>query len=313
MCEAGFLRGISSERGRYDPVKHRRTPCGVAVVCLLLCSVGAGVSRAQGNPPAPDAPTDAQAGQTPVATSQATGGTATDTDLIQEEVGDRDITYLRTRAVFRYDYTEQDGPTETNRFRLKLVYGFGKDQRFGLAVNVPVVWSQTPTGTVFGSGDTDVTGGVIVYQTNKLRTGFVGEITVPTSSENALGGGSTNLKGSWAITYVLSKRFEFNGALSYKQSVSTWRGEPVKQFEPDLTLNMQVLKTTWFVESDSYYDFIPEQYAPMIKTGLARAWGESKSWTTSAYIEWPLSSYARATQHHLNVGLDVTWFPFKER
>lgn len=285
----------------------------IVAVCALLWCAGACVSQAQDGALAGETSSTAEAGQTGSATGQASSALATSTKLIQEEVGDRDITYLRTRAVFRYDYQEQNGPTETNRFRLKLVYGFGANQRFGVAVNVPVVWMQTPTGTVFGSGDTDVTGGVVVYQTKQVRTGFLGEVTVPTSSENALGGGNTNLKGSWGITYVLSNRFEFYGSFSYKQSVSTSRGAPVKQFEPDVALNMRVLKTTWYVESDSYYDFNPEQFAPMIKTGLARAWGETKSWTTTAYIEWPLDAYARATQHHLNVGLDVTWYPFKER
>lgn len=290
-----------------------RRKLDIVAVCALLWCADACVSQAQDSALAGENSSTAQAGQTGSATGQASGALATSTKLIQEEVGDRDITYLRTRAVFRYDYQEQNGPTETNRFRLKLVYGFGANQRFGVAVNVPVVWMQTPTKTVFGSGDTDVTGGVVIYQTKQVRTGFLGEVTVPTSSENSIGGGNTNLKGSWGITYVLSNRFEFYGSFSYKQSVSTSRGAPVKQFEPDVAVNMRVLKTTWYVESDSYYDFNPEQFAPMIKTGVARAWGGTKSWTTTAYIEWPLNAYARATQHLLNVGLDVTWYPFKER
>ena len=290
----------------------RRNLDFVAVCALLWCACAC-VSQAQDTALAGETSSAAQTGQTGSATGQASSAPATSTKLIQEEVGDRDITYLRTRAVFRYDYKEQNGSTETNRFRLKLVYGFGAPQRFGVAVNVPVVWMQTPTGTVFGSGDTDITGGVVVYQTKQVRTGFLGEVTVPTASENALGGGNTNLKGTWGITCVLSSRFEFYGSFSYKQSVSTSRGAPVKQFEPDVAVNMRVLKTTWYVESDSYYDFNPEQFAPMVKTGLARGWGSTKSWTTTAYIEWPLNAYARATQHHLNVGLDVTWYPFKER
>ena len=290
-----------------------RRKLDIVAVCALLWCADACVSQAQDSALAEENSSTAQAGQTGSATGQASGALATSTKLIQEEVGDRDITYLRTRAVFRYDYQEQNGPTETNRFRLKLVYGFGANQRFGVAVNVPVVWMQTPTKTVFGSGDTDVTGGVVIYQTKQVRTGFLGEVTVPTSSENSIGGGNTNLKGSWGITYVLSNRFEFYGSFSYKQSVSTSRGAPVKQFEPDVAVNMRVLKTTWYVESDSYYDFNPEQFAPMIKTGVASAWGGTKSWTTTAYIEWPLNAYARATQHLLNVGLDVTWYPFKER
>jgi hypothetical protein len=289
----------------------RHIPSAV-VMCALLCCAGECVSEAQESSSAGETPRDTLGGQTGSTTGQASG-TATGTELIQEEVGDRDITYLRTRTVFRYDYKEQNGPTASNRLRLRLVYGFGASQRFGVAVNVPVVWMQTPTGTVFGSSDTDLTAGVVVYQTKQVRTGFIAEATVPTSSENALGGGTTTMKGTWGITYVLSKRFEFNGAFSYKQSVATSRGVPAKQFEPDVTVNVRVLKTTWFVESDSFYDFLPEEFAPMIKTGLSRAWGEAKSWTTSAYIEWPLDAYARTTQHHLNVGLDVTWYPFKRR
>lgn len=293
-------------------VSMGRVRPGAVVMCALLCCAGACVSKAQENSPTAGTPRGTQGAGTGSTTGQASG-TATDTELIQEEAGNRDITYLRTRAVFRYDYKEQDGPAESNRLRLRLVYGFGANQRFGVAVNVPVVWMQTPTGTVFGSSDTDVTAGVVVYHTKQGRTGFIAEATVPTSSENALGGGTTTMKGTWGITYVLSKRFEFNGAFSYKQSVATSRGAPAKQFEPDVTLNVRVLKTTWFMESDSFYDFLPEEFAPMIKTGLSRAWGEAKSWTTSAYIEWPLDAYARTTQHHLNVGFDVTWFPFKGR
>jgi hypothetical protein len=76
---------------------------------------------------------------------------------------------------------------------------------------------------------------------------------------------------------------------------------------------MRVLKATWFVESDSYYDFIPGRFAPMLKTGLGRGFGEKKKWTASAYVEWPLNAYARQTQQHINTGLDVTWYPFLNR
>lgn len=155
----------------------RGSPDAVVMCALLLCCGCTCVSKAQESSPTAGTASDTQGGQTGSATGQASG-TATGTELIQEEAGNRDITYLRTRAVFRYDYKEQDGPTESNRFRLRLVYGFGANQRFGMAVNVPVVWMQTPTGTVFGSSDTDVTAGVVVYQTSKqLRTGFIAEAT----------------------------------------------------------------------------------------------------------------------------------------
>src|SRR3974390_54807 len=182
----------------------------------------------------------------------------------------------------------------------------------GVAVEVPVMWENTATGTtVFGSGDTELTAGANVIYRERFRTGFAGQVIFQTASEQALGGGSTKLKGSWGLTWVLTKRLEFTGAFSYKQTIHIVRGGPTKQFEPDVTMNLRVLHTTWFVESDSYYDFIPEQFAPMIKTGLSRSWGETKSWTASPYIEWSLNSYARMTQHHLDVGLDVTWYPFR--
>lgn len=65
------------------------------------------VARAQEGAPAA---TESQAPAQAPGTSQAAATTA-DTKEIQTEVGDRDLTYLRTRSVFRYDYKEQDGPT----------------------------------------------------------------------------------------------------------------------------------------------------------------------------------------------------------
>jgi hypothetical protein len=47
---------------------------------------------------------------------------------LQEEVGDRDPTYLRTRTVVRYDHRLL-GPASIDRFRLRLLYGFGPKQR----------------------------------------------------------------------------------------------------------------------------------------------------------------------------------------
>lgn len=149
------------------------------------------------------------------ATPQTPAPPTTDTTEIQAEVGDRDITYLRTRAVFRYDYKEQDGPTETNKFRLKLLYAFGPHQRMGVAVEVPVMWKNTATGkTLFGSGDTELTAGANVYHSERFRTGFAGQVIFQTASEQALGGGSAKLKGSWGLTYVLTKRLEFTARLA---------------------------------------------------------------------------------------------------
>jgi hypothetical protein len=48
-------------------------------------------------------------------------------------------------------------------------------------------------------------------------------------------------------------------AFFYKQSIHTTRGSRAKQFEPDVTLNARVLDATWFLEWDSYYDFLPDR------------------------------------------------------
>ncbi len=212
--------------------------------------------------------------------------------------------------MFRYDYKVQDGPAETNRFRLKFLYAFGPHQRMAVSVNVPVTHKETPTESAFGSGDVEVTFGGNLYYTARFRTAVSGQVTFQTASDQLLGGGSTKLKGSWGFTYVVTPRFEITTAWNYKQSIHVARGGPTKQFEPDVTLNTRVLKATWFVQSDSYYDFIPARFAPMLKTGLGRAFGKGKKWTTSLYTEFPLNGYARQTQHHVNIGLDVTWYPF---
>ena len=309
-----------------------RSRCALA--CLWLGCFAGSTVRAQGSSPtapaeeeardsradsmgAPDAGPPQAPNPAPPQTQRSgqgtTSGTGTTAEVMQAEVGDRDITYLRSRAVFRYDYKVQDGPTETNRFRLKLQYAFGPHQRLGLSVNVPVMYKDNQTQSAFGSGDTEVTMGGNFFRTDRFRSGITGQVTFQTSSEQLLGGASTKLKGSWGFTYVFTRRFELTTVLSYKQSIHTARGGPTKQLEPDVTLNTRVLRATWFVESDSYYDFIPDRFAPMIKTGLGRAFGETKSWTASTYIEWPLNGYARQTQEHIEVGLDFTWYPFKKR
>lgn len=305
-----------------------------ALVCVWLVCLGASTVRGQSNAPVTSSDTQEnvtpkqastdQSAETPGAPNAAPpqttgagqsggGGAGTSTEIIQEEVGDRDQTYLRTRAVFRYDYKALDGPIEINRFRLKLLYGFGPNQRLGVSVSVPVEWKDTPTGSAFGSGDTEVTAGVNIFLREKFRSGVAGQVTFQTASEQLIGGGSTKLKGSWGFTYVFTNRFELTAAFNYEQSVHTVRDIPIKQFEPDITLNVRVLRATWFVESDSHYDFAPDRFAPLLKTGLGRAFGARKRWTASVYVEWPLNGYARQTQERINTGLDVTWYPFANR
>ncbi len=196
--------------------------------------------------------------------------TQSDEGELQEEVGDRDLTYLRTRAVFQYDYKEQVDDVTIDRARLKLLYAFGPNQNMAVSVLVPVIWMNTATQSAFGSGDMEITAGWVPYANNTFRTGGLVQVVPQTSSENLIGGASTNLKGTWALAWVLSSRFEFTGFFSYKQSVHVSRGGTIKQFEPDVALNIRVKKSTLFVESDSYLDCITNQFAPMLKGGVSR-------------------------------------------
>lgn len=252
-------------------------------------------------------------GQGAGAASSATAQTQSDQSELQEEVGDRDLTYLRTRAVLQYDYKEQVEDVTINRARLKLLYAFGPHQNMAVSVLVPMVWMNTATQSAFGSGDMEITAGWVVYANDKFRTGGLVQVVPQTSSENLIGGASTNLKGTWALAWVLSSRFEFTGFFSYKQSVHESRLGPIKQFEPDLTLNMRVKKSTLFVESDSYLDCITNQFAPMLKGGVSRAFGNRRAWVVTVYVEAPLTEYARRTQEIVNTGIDLTWYPFEKK
>lgn len=156
--------------------------------------------------------------------------------------------------------------------------------------------------------DLEITAGMVLFRTERFRTGIAGQLTLPTSSDDSIGGSSTRLKGYWGFSYVIASPLELTSAFGYEHWVHVSRGTPIKQLESDITLNMRILKSTWFVESDSYYDFTPGRFAPMLKVGLARGLGERKRWTLSPYVEWPLNRYARQTQHHMNVGLDATWY-----
>jgi hypothetical protein len=61
---------------------------------------------------------------------------------LEEEVGDRDPTYLRTRTVVRYD-RRLLGPASLDRFRLRLLYGFGPKQRYAVSALEPIVRVDT--------------------------------------------------------------------------------------------------------------------------------------------------------------------------
>ena len=74
---------------------------------------------------------------------------------LEEEVGDRDPTYLRTRTVVRYDHRLL-APASIDRFRLRLLYGFGPKQRYAVSALEPIVHVDTAARTARGSGDAEV-------------------------------------------------------------------------------------------------------------------------------------------------------------
>ena len=282
-------------------------------VGIVLCGLLGIDARAQSSEQTSTDPTTSGSNQSTSGAPGRSGKTQADASDIQAETGNRDITYIRTRAVFQYDYKDQVNDVTTNRLRLKLQYGFGEGQKFAVSVMTPVLWKSNATQSGFGVGDMEITAGMIFYDNNKFRTGISAQVVPPTSSENLLGGATLDMKGTWGFAYVLSPRFEFTGMFNYKQSVAVYRGQPTKQFEPDVSLNMRVKKMTWFLESDSYYNFIPQQFAPMLKFGISKEIGKSKAWVASVYVEGPLSGYARQAQEIVNTGVDVTWFPWPKR
>jgi hypothetical protein len=197
----------------------------------------------------------------------------------EEEVGDRDPTYLRTRAVFSYDDKRLQGAVSLNRIRSKLLYAFGPRQRFGVSALVPVIQTDTPLGSASGSGDTEVQASANVYYRERLRVGAALQSTFQTSSDARLGGAATIIKPSFDVTGIMSSRVSLTGVLYYKQSIHTTRGAPLKQTESDVTLNTRVLDATWFVEWDSYYDVTPGRVAQTMKGGISRHFGgERRPW-----------------------------------
>jgi hypothetical protein len=78
-------------------------------------------------------------------------------------------------------------------------------------------------------------------------------------------------------------------------------------------VNTRVLKATFFLEWDSFYDVSPGQFAQTLKPGVSRAFGPKRRWVASAYYGIGLNDYARLTQYRNNPGVDITWYPRKYR
>ena len=231
---------------------------------------------------------------------------------LEEEVGDRDPTYLRTRTVFRYDHRLL-GPASIDRFRLRLLYGFGPKQRYAVSAIGPLVQTETPPRTARGAGDAELQLNANILYGERFRTGVAVQAAFQTSSDALIGGATTTVRPSIDFTGVLSRYIEVVATLYYKHSIHTARGLPFKQLEPDLIVNTRVLKATWFLQWDSFYDLSPGQLAQTLKPGVSRAFGPNRRWVASAYYAIGLNDYARLTQYRYNAGIDITWYPRKYR
>jgi hypothetical protein len=288
--------------------------CWLSIGCLLWIAPTVSFARPQVNsaPPAPPAHTPSQPSVTP-STPDAEQEELEEIEELEEEVGDRDPTYLRTRLVFRYDDRLFVGDATANRLRLRVLYGFGPKQRYAVSFLEPLIQTDTPLGTARGSGDAELQLNANFINRERFRMGVAVQSTLQTSSDALIGGATTTIKPSWDLAVVLSSRFELTAAVYYRKSIRTTRGLPFKQFEPDVTFNARILNSTVFVQWDSYYDFIPHQFAQTLKPGISRAFGGKRRWVVSAYYAAGVNDYARLSQYRYDAGFDVTWFPRKYR
>ena len=87
----------------------------LALGCLLWSASAVALAQAQTiASPAPQTQSPPQA----IASAPVPDDEMEEIEELEEEVGDRDPTYLRTRLVFRYDYKRLRGPSSIDRFRL---------------------------------------------------------------------------------------------------------------------------------------------------------------------------------------------------
>jgi hypothetical protein len=265
----------------------------VACACLLERATAA---------PSPEAPAISQ--QPPSSSDEEE-----EISELEEEVGDRDPTYLRTRVVLRVDRRGLANAASADRFRTRLLYAFGPKRRFAVSFLEPFVRADTALRTATGYGDAESQLLANVWYRERFRMGVAIQSTLNTSSDPLLGAPATSLKPSWDVAAVLSSRIELIGALSYKHSVHTTAGIPARQLEPDVVVNARALETTWFLEWDSFYDVHPGQFAQTLKPGVSRSFGANRRWSASGYYSIALNEWARLTQYRYNAGLDMTWYP----
>jgi hypothetical protein len=156
---------------------------------------------------------------------------------LEVEVSDRDPTYLRTRAIVRYDRRLFGGDTSSDRIRLRFLYGFGPLQRFAVSFLQPLVQANTPTETARGSGDTEVQFNANVLHHDRFRAGVGVQTTLQTASDALLGGTTTTLKPSVELAGVPATRLELV-APSITSDRSTPRAESLPTSSSRTSLSM---------------------------------------------------------------------------
>jgi hypothetical protein len=133
---------------------------------------------------------------------------------LEEEAGDRDPTYLRTRTVVRYDQRLL-GPASIDRFRLRLLYGFGPKQRYAVSALEPIVQVDTAARTARGSGDAEVQLNANILYGKRFRTGVTVQAAFQTLSDALIGGATTTVKPSIDFTGVFSRHLEVVATLYF--------------------------------------------------------------------------------------------------
>jgi hypothetical protein len=231
------------------------------------------------------------------------------TTQMEEESAERDVTYITSRLVYRYDYKSQAKDVTANRIRLKGLYSFGPKNRLAFALTIPVVWKDVPGNSASGLSDIQAQFGGNFYYKERFRTGAAVQITPQTSTDDLLGGSSTTVKSTWGFTSVLTRRNELNATFNYNRSIHTTRGSPKNEFEPDISLNTHRFGLTWYGEWDSFYPLTGGTLAQTLKFGASRRLSKARRWVFSPYYSFPLNDAGRNTQYVRNVGLDVSWFP----
>jgi hypothetical protein len=236
-----------------------------------------------------------------------------ETIAMQEEVAEQDVTYLKSRLVYRYDFKSLTGDANSNRFRLKSLFAFGPQKRLAVAITIPVVYKNVPGDSAGGLSDVEAQFGGVIQRWERFRHGAAVEFALQTSTDKLLGGGTTTIKPAWGFTAILTRRMELNCVFNYKRSIHTSRGTPKNEFEPDCTLSTRRLGMTWFGEWDSYYLLAPGQLAQTLKVGAGRRLGNEHRWVVRPYYSFPLNGPGRQTQYIHNVGVDVSWYLARQK